>query len=50
MYVLFDLWLAVQALGRDLWGAKAVNVLPSDAPQDVYSSTLCCICFSCCYI
>jgi len=28
------------ALGRDEWGAKAVNLTPSDRPQDVYSIVL----------
>lgn len=28
------------ALGRDEWGAKAVNLSPSDRPQDVYSIVL----------
>ena len=28
------------ALGRDLNGAKSVNLFPSDRPQDVYSSVL----------
>ncbi|KAM9991663.1 hypothetical protein ACTFIZ_005090 [Dictyostelium cf. discoideum] len=26
------------ALGGDVWGAEKVNLLPSDSPQDVYSS------------
>lgn len=28
------------ALGRDEWGGKAVNLMPSDRPQDVYSVVL----------
>lgn len=28
------------ALGRDEWGAKAVNLTPSDRPQDVYTIVL----------
>jgi len=28
------------ALGGDIYGAKSVNVLPSDSPQDVYSEVL----------
>uniref|UniRef100_A0A7S1FF35 DNA-directed RNA polymerase n=1 Tax=Noctiluca scintillans TaxID=2966 RepID=A0A7S1FF35_NOCSC len=28
------------ALGRDTWGARSVNVIPSDKPQDVYDEVL----------